>query len=182
MLLEKAQPTGVKGQEHQSSKVPPSFTLSISTSAYLLVVALSIHYLLIFVSIITTSTSINNSTHLCTHPEMSAPPGSSHGYPAPGPGPGQQPITPINVGNSYPPPPPPSSGYYGLASAPNEHMPSPPPSSNGLAPGEVAVTFTPDGAPIVPVGVSGGKMFRCRGYGECDKVFTRSEHLARHVR
>lgn len=113
------------------------------------------------------------------HPEMSAPPGSSHGYPAPGQG--QAPVTPISGGNSYPPPPPPSSGYYGLASAPNEHMPSPPPSSNG-APGEVSVTFTPDGAPIVPVGVSGGKMFRCRGYGECDKVFTRSEHLARHVR
>lgn len=112
------------------------------------------------------------------HPEMSAPPGSSHGYPAPS---GQAPITPISGGNSYPPPPPPSSGYYGLASAPNEHMPSPPPSSNG-APGEVAVSFTPDGVPIVPVGVSGGKMFRCRGYGDCDKVFTRSEHLARHVR
>ena len=115
------------------------------------------------------------------HHEMSAPPGSAHGYPAPGPGPGQAPITPISGGNSYPPPPPPASGYYGLASAPNEHMPSPPPSSNGVA-GEAAVTFTPDGAPIVPVGVSGGKMFRCRGYGECDKVFTRSEHLARHVR
>ena len=115
------------------------------------------------------------------HPEMSAPPGSSHGYPAPGTGPGQPPLTPISGGNSYPPPPPPASGYYGLASAPNEHMPSPPPSSNGVS-GEVAVTFTPDGAPIVPVGVSGGKMFRCRGYWECDKVFTRSEHLARHVR
>lgn len=118
------------------------------------------------------------------HHEMTAPPGSSHGYPAAPPGPGQPPITPISGGNgsSYPPPPPPATGYYGLASQPaTDTMPSPPPSSNGR-PGEQVLTFTPDGAPIVPVGVSGGKMFRCRGYGECDKVFTRSEHLARHVR
>lgn len=51
------------------------------------------------------------------------------------------------------------------------------------APASAAPTaYTPDGAPIVPVGISGGKMFRCRGFGDCDKVFTRSEHLARHVR
>jgi hypothetical protein len=107
-----------------------------------------------------------------TH-EMPAP-GSSHGYPA------QTPIAPV-TSSTYPPPPPPSTNYYGLASNPSEHMPSPPPSSNGR-PVEQGVTFTPEGAPIVPVGVSGGKMFRCRGFGECDKVFTRSEHLARHVR
>lgn len=68
------------------------------------------------------------------------------------------------------------------------HMPSPPPTSNGHSdPGAVAAApgqgkFTDDGNPIVPVGISGGKMFQCRGYGDCDKVFTRSEHLARHVR
>jgi hypothetical protein len=56
---------------------------------------------------------------------------------------------------------------------------SPPPTSGGRPGSE---NYTPDGIPIVPVGVSGGKMFKCRGYGECDKVFTRSEHLARHVR
>jgi uncharacterized Zn-finger protein len=26
------------------------------------------------------------------------------------------------------------------------------------------------------------KLFRCSGYGNCDMVFTRSEHLARHER
>jgi hypothetical protein len=89
-------------------------------------------------------------------------------------------MTPI-TGNTYPPPPPPSTGYYGLASNPSDHMPSPPPTGDGRS-ADPALTFTPEGAPIVPVGVSGGKMFRCRGFGDCDKVFTRSEHLARHVR
>jgi len=125
------------------------------------------------------SDRLNSSHGYSKHPqspynhEMPAP-GSSHGYPA------QAPITPV-TGNTYPPPPPPSSGYYGLASNPSDHMPSPPPSSHGRQV-EHNVTFTPEGAPIVPVGVSGGKMFRCKGFGECDKVFTRSEHLARHVR
>lgn len=115
--------------------------------------------------------------------DMTAPPGSSHGYPQPQPSQGQgqpnphqSPITPISA-NAYPPQPP-SAGYYGL-STPDEHIPSPPGTSNGRP---STAQFTPDGVPIVPVGVSGGKMFRCRGYGECDKVFTRSEHLARHVR
>jgi hypothetical protein len=26
------------------------------------------------------------------------------------------------------------------------------------------------------------KVFQCTGYGDCDMVFTRSEHLARHMR
>jgi uncharacterized Zn-finger protein len=26
------------------------------------------------------------------------------------------------------------------------------------------------------------KLFRCTGFGHCDMVFTRSEHLARHAR
>ncbi|WWC96820.1 hypothetical protein V866_003695 [Kwoniella sp. B9012] len=112
--------------------------------------------------------------------DIGAPPGSSHGYPP-------QPITPLS-GQAYPPPQPPSGGYYGITQTPQsdpsqpptqQHIPSPPPSSNGRP---SSANFTPDGIPIVPVGVSGGKMFRCRGYGDCDKVFTRSEHLARHVR
>lgn len=97
------------------------------------------------------------------------------------PYPSQPPMTPIS-GSSYPPQGPPSTGYYGVAQTPPadlQHVPSPPPSSNGRP---TSQNFTPDGVPIVPVGISGGKMFRCRGYGECDKVFTRSEHLARHVR
>ncbi|KAJ7701172.1 hypothetical protein B0H17DRAFT_1195458 [Mycena rosella] len=27
-----------------------------------------------------------------------------------------------------------------------------------------------------------GKTFQCRGFGECRMVFSRSEHLARHIR
>ncbi|WWC60456.1 uncharacterized protein I303_103028 [Kwoniella dejecticola CBS 10117] len=112
--------------------------------------------------------------------DIGPPPGSAHGYPP-------QPITPLS-GQTYPPQQPPSGGYYGITQTPQsdssqppiqQHIPSPPPSSNGRP---ASANFTPDGVPIVPVGVSGGKMFRCRGYGECDKVFTRSEHLARHVR
>ena len=104
-----------------------------------------------------------------------APTGSSHGYPP------QPPITPLS-GSTYPPQPPPSgTAYYGLAtpSTDHQHVPSPPPSSCGRPDSS---NFTNEGVPIVPVGISGGKMFRCRGYGDCDKVFTRSEHLARHVR
>lgn len=109
------------------------------------------------------------------HGNDQGPPGSSHGYPP------QPPITPLS-GSSYPPQPPPSgTPYYGLStpSTDQQHAPSPPPSSSGRP---ESANFTSEGAPIVPVGISGGKMFRCRGYGDCDKVFTRSEHLARHVR
>jgi len=102
-----------------------------------------------------------------------APPGSSHGYPPPPP-----PITPIS-GPTYPPQPPHSASYYGVSQTPDQAIPSPPPTGNERPD---SANFTPDGLPIVPVGVSGGKMFRCRGFGQCDKVFTRSEHLARHVR
>ena len=101
------------------------------------------------------------------------PLGSSHGYPP------QPPITPL-TSVTYPPQPPASSNYYGLAQTPTDQViPSPPQTSNDRPD---SANYTPDGLPIVPVGISGGKMFRCRGYGECDKVFTRSEHLARHVR
>lgn len=34
----------------------------------------------------------------------------------------------------------------------------------------------------LPVGVSGGKIFKCMGFPGCEMTFTRSEHLARHVR
>ncbi len=103
------------------------------------------------------------------------PPGSSHGYPP------QPPITPLSSSTYPPQPPPATTPYYGLStpSTDHHHVPSPPPSSSGRP---ESGKFTADGAPIVPVGISGGKMFRCRGYGDCDKVFTRSEHLARHVR
>ncbi|ODN88775.1 RNA polymerase II transcription factor [Cryptococcus wingfieldii CBS 7118] len=122
------------------------------------------------------------------HPLAPVP---SHGYP-----PQSQPMTPL-TSNSYPPAAQAGSYYTipGQAQAQGEAIPSPPPSSaNPVRPdtansgsGEFAAPAAPTqttegGVPIVPVGVSGGKLFRCRGYGECDKVFTRSEHLARHVR
>jgi hypothetical protein len=34
----------------------------------------------------------------------------------------------------------------------------------------------------IPSGISGGKIYVCMGYGDCAKTFTRSEHLARHIR
>lgn len=103
--------------------------------------------------------------------EMSHQP-SAQGY--------QQPMTPISGADAHysGPAPPAVSQFYGVASS-HQHMPSPPPTSQGRP---TSANFTPDGLPIVPVGISGGKMFRCKGFGECDKVFTRSEHLARHVR
>ncbi|TYJ55572.1 hypothetical protein B9479_003722 [Cryptococcus floricola] len=122
------------------------------------------------------------------HPLAPVP---SHGYP-----PQSQPMTPL-TSNAYPPAAQ-AGPYYtipGQAQAQGGAIPSPPPSSaNPVRPdtansgsGEFAAPAAPTqttegGVPIVPVGVSGGKLFRCRGYGECDKVFTRSEHLARHVR
>ena len=96
----------------------------------------------------------------------------------------QPPITPLS-GNHYPSQPPPSSGsgsYFGVAQTPTDQaIPSPPPTSTSR-PGSSNANYTPEGVPIVPVGISGGKMFRCVGYGDCSKVFTRSEHLARHIR
>lgn len=47
-----------------------------------------------------------------------------------------------------------------------------PPSSALAAGGGVGKRYRP--APA--------KTFQCRGYGECRMVFSRSEHLARHIR
>ncbi|BEI86092.1 hypothetical protein CcaverHIS002_0603790 [Cutaneotrichosporon cavernicola] len=102
--------------------------------------------------------------------DMGPAPGSSHGYPS-------QPVPQMGAA-PYPPQPAAGQQYYGMPPQPADTTP-PTSAGNGRAP---AGSFTTDGAPIVPVGISGGKMFRCRGFGECDKVFTRSEHLARHVR
>lgn len=91
-------------------------------------------------------------------------PNPHHGYPA----------TPISAsGPSYPT----TSGtnYY-------ETQVSHEGEASDGSPQDRVQNFTQDGKPLVPVGISGGKMFQCRGYGICDKVFTRSEHLARHVR
>jgi hypothetical protein len=92
-------------------------------------------------------------------------PNPHHGYPA----------TPVSAsGPSYPPPT--EHNYYETQVSHDGEASDGSPQEGRIA------NFTPDGNPIVPVGISGGKMFQCRGYGICDKVFTRSEHLARHVR
>lgn len=144
----------------------------------------------------TRPTSSQGAPHGMHRPDPVSPPErlhSSHGYIS-GPTPTPQtpsythdpsahagyPATPL-TGPAYPSHPA-SGSYYGITQTqtPSEPtMPSPPPTSDGR---QSQPNFTPDGNPIVPVGISGGKMFQCRGYGECDKVFTRSEHLARHVR
>ncbi|KAJ9115822.1 hypothetical protein QFC22_004963 [Naganishia vaughanmartiniae] len=87
-------------------------------------------------------------------------------------------------------------------------MPSPPPTRPGLArparqyyaliPGSDQPQLMPDYQPDdsedslldpssgkskkIPSGISGGKIYVCMGYGDCAKTFTRSEHLARHIR
>ncbi|TXT05521.1 uncharacterized protein COLE_06841 [Cutaneotrichosporon oleaginosum] len=103
--------------------------------------------------------------------DMGPAPGSSHGYPP-------QPVPQMGAAAPYPPQPAAGQPYYGMPPQPADTTP-PTSAGNGRPP---AGSFTTEGAPIVPVGISGGKMFRCRGFGDCDKVFTRSEHLARHVR
>lgn len=60
------------------------------------------------------------------------------------------------------------------------HAPPPPPQQLQASKGDDMV-MGPDGL-HVPVGVSGGKLFRCMGFEGCEMTFTRSEHLARHVR
>ncbi|WOO80793.1 Biofilm and cell wall regulator 1 [Vanrija pseudolonga] len=112
-------------------------------------------------------------SHAYPPQDIGPAPGSSHGYPP------QQPITPLSGSAGYPPQAPPQP-YYGVAGAGQDPSLPSPPAGPGSRPGTAG--YTQEGAPIVPVGISGGKMFRCRGFGECDKVFTRSEHLARHVR
>jgi hypothetical protein len=90
------------------------------------------------------------------------------------------PITTLAGNANLPAPPPPvapQTGHYGLAGPGGP--PVPPPAHNITPP---TANFTANGNPIVPVGISGGKMFKCLGFGTCEKVFTRSEHLARHVR
>lgn len=75
---------------------------------------------------------------------------------------------------------------------PHEHVPAGPsynamagpsnPYLQGLPP--AIQSQMPGGADYgsLPVGVSGGKIFKCMGFPGCEMTFTRSEHLARHVR
>ena len=81
-----------------------------------------------------------------------------------------------------PSPAPPSLAAVGQGQGPVTATAAPMSATTSADGRPVSENFTQDGNPIVPVGISGGKMFQCRGYGQCDKVFTRSEHLARHVR
>jgi hypothetical protein len=133
-----------------------------------------------------------SSSHGLTHadsrsqasPERNS---SSHsqGFQQPLPDPAQQIATyppHIHVPKGYPATPvsgpsyAPDNQYEAHQSHDEAVSVSPPDESRGVQ------NFTAGGDPIVPVGISGGKMFQCKGYGACDKVFTRSEHLARHVR
>ncbi|CEI85794.1 hypothetical protein G6F70_007463 [Rhizopus microsporus] len=43
-------------------------------------------------------------------------------------------------------------------------------------------TSTTNTTPIKKTRSTKPKLFRCTGYGDCNMVFTRSEHLARHTR
>ncbi|KAI0810769.1 hypothetical protein BC629DRAFT_1281244, partial [Irpex lacteus] len=61
-------------------------------------------------------------------------------------------------------PPPPPPGLFGAPSM----------SSSATGPSSAANTKRYRPAPA--------KTFQCRGYGECRMVFSRSEHLARHIR
>ncbi|KAI0782076.1 hypothetical protein C8Q75DRAFT_695135, partial [Abortiporus biennis] len=52
----------------------------------------------------------------------------------------------------------------------------PPPPSSSPTPANAAITANKRYRPAP------AKTFQCRGYGECRMVFSRSEHLARHIR
>jgi hypothetical protein len=114
------------------------------------------------------------------YPHDAVPPslGSANGYTS------TNPITPVS-GSGYPPESPVPPTYPTMAPPnPDAALPTPPlpaGTAAGSRPGTGYASET-TAPPVVPVGISGGKMFRCRGFGDCDKVFTRSEHLARHVR
>jgi hypothetical protein len=55
------------------------------------------------------------------------------------------------------------------------------PGGNGMAT-MVAQTATAGGQAQKRYRPAPAKTFQCRGYGECRMVFSRSEHLARHIR
>ncbi|KAJ9094725.1 hypothetical protein QFC21_005883 [Naganishia friedmannii] len=97
---------------------------------------------------------------------------------------------------------------YSEAATAQRSMPSPPATRQGpvrparqyyaLIPGSDQPQLMPDYQPDeyedksldpssgkskkIPSGISGGKIYVCMGYGDCAKTFTRSEHLARHIR
>lgn len=60
-----------------------------------------------------------------------------------------------------------------------ESIPPPPPASSANRTGS---TSNENGADSGPNSSGNVTMFQCRGFGDCKMVFTRSEHLARHVR
>jgi len=67
------------------------------------------------------------------------------------------------------------SGYNAMAGPSNPYLQGLPPAIQSQMPGGADY-------PSLPVGVSGGKIFKCMGFSGCEMTFTRSEHLARHVR
>jgi hypothetical protein len=68
-----------------------------------------------------------------------------------------------------------SHNYNAMAGPSNPYLQGLPPAIQSQMPGGSDYSS-------LPVGVSGGKIFKCMGFPGCEMTFTRSEHLARHVR
>jgi hypothetical protein len=79
--------------------------------------------------------------------------------------------------------PPQQSQPSSSQSLPPSNLPPPLSSNVAAEPSSSSTVPIPqvEGDPKVPKKQS-SKMFRCTGFGECQMTFTRSEHLARHVR
>lgn len=66
---------------------------------------------------------------------------------------------------------------------PSPDQPKPHPSSSSSSDTMATMVVPPPSAAITKrYRPAPAKTFQCRGYGECRMVFSRSEHLARHIR
>ncbi len=74
----------------------------------------------------------------------------------------------------------PSSSHQPLVTPSNGNGSTRPSSSSSMPHG--MPVMLPDQSAKHAAQMSGGKIFRCKGFEGCDMTFTRSEHLARHVR
>ena len=68
-----------------------------------------------------------------------------------------------------------SHNYNAMAGPSNPYLQGLPPAIQSQMPGGSDYSS-------LPVGVSGGKIFKCMGFPGCEMTFTISEHLARHFR
>ncbi|KIY64273.1 hypothetical protein CYLTODRAFT_446108 [Cylindrobasidium torrendii FP15055 ss-10] len=69
-----------------------------------------------------------------------------------------------------------------VATAPSTTTPSSPPALSPTTAGAAAVVAANNNGVTKRYRPAPAKTFQCRGYGECRMVFSRSEHLARHIR